>query len=245
MKLYYHYVASFLLLVLAACGGDGGSSLSPAPDTDSIEATSMSIQSNIFNVSCAVSGCHAGAAPTAGMSLEADVSFSNLIGVTSIEDGNFERVKFGDPDNSYLVQKLEGTASTGGRMPLGRPALPQQQITAVRTWITNGAIIPTLQSIQDQVFTPTCAVSGCHTGGAPAADMNLDNGNSFTSLVGVSSIEDNNFQRVNAGDPDNSYLIQKLEGTASVGERMPRGGAPLPDTTIKTIRQWITDGANP
>ncbi|MCW8956087.1 MAG: hypothetical protein OQL09_04330 [Gammaproteobacteria bacterium] len=175
----------------------------------------------------------------------AGVSFGNLIGIPSIEDSNFERVNPGDPDNSYLVQKLEGTASTGGRMPLGRPALPSQQITAVRTWITNGAIIPTLQSIQDQVFTPTCAVAGCHTGGAPAGGMNLDSGNSFASLVGVSSIEDISFQRVNAGNPDNSYLIQKLEGTASVGERMPFGGTPLPDTTIKTIRQWITDGANP
>jgi hypothetical protein len=28
-------------------------------------------------------------------------------------------VKPGDPDNSYLVQKIEGRASVGGRMPLG------------------------------------------------------------------------------------------------------------------------------
>lgn len=179
------------------------------------------------------------------MSLVAGASFDNLIGITSGGDSNFQRVNPGDPDNSYLVQKLEGTASTGGRMPLGRPALPPQHITAIRTWITNGAIIPTLQSIQDQVFTPTCAVSGCHTGGAPTGGMNLENGNSYFSLVGVSSIGDNSFQRVTAGDPDNSYLIQKLEGTASGGVRMPSGGIPLPDTTIKTIRQWITDGANP
>src|SRR5262249_18498914 len=41
----------------------------------------------------------------------------------------------------------------------------------------------------------------------------------------------------------NSYLIRKLEGTASSGERMPAGLPPLPQADIDMIRQWITDGA--
>jgi hypothetical protein len=49
--------------------------------------------------------------------------------------------------------------------------------------------------------------------------------------------------RVAPGDPDNSYLIQKLEGTASVGVQMPEGGPPLPQDRIDVIRQWISDGA--
>lgn len=61
-------------------------------------------------------------------------------------------------------------------------------------------------------------------------------------LVGIQSGQDAGFMRVLAGDPDNSYLIQKLEGTASGGGIMPPGGA-LPQTSIDTIRQWITDGA--
>ena len=61
-------------------------------------------------------------------------------------------------------------------------------------------------------------------------------------LVGIQSSQDAGFQRVEAGDPDNSYLVQKLEGTASTGQVMPPG-APLPQTEIDVIRQWITDGA--
>src|SRR5690606_13755121 len=44
---------------------------------------------------------------------------------------------------------------------------------------------------------------------------------------------------------DLSYLIQKLEGTAAVGARMPRTGTPRPQADIDVIRQWITDGAQP
>jgi hypothetical protein len=106
---------------------------------------------------------------------------------------------------------------------------------------------PTLDEIQSSVFTPTCGVSGCHSG--PAGDT-LPNGMdlttadaSFDSLVGVPSLQVPELSRVEAGDPDNSYLIQKLEGTASEGAQMPFGGPPLDQTVIDDIRQWIADGA--
>ncbi|MET0534004.1 MAG: Ig-like domain-containing protein, partial [Steroidobacter sp.] len=49
------------------------------------------------------------------------------------------RVKPGDADNSYLVQKIDGRATIGGRMPLGRNPLPQASIDLVRSWIAAGA----------------------------------------------------------------------------------------------------------
>ena len=48
--------------------------------------------------------------------------------------------------------------------------------------------------------------------------------------------------RVAPTDPDNSYLIQKMEGTAATGGVMPPSGM-LPQTTIDIVRQWIIDGA--
>ena len=59
--------------------------------------------------------------------------------MTSIQEPSLSRVAAGDPDNSYLVQKVEGTASTGARMPLGRPALDQSTIDDIRRWISDGA----------------------------------------------------------------------------------------------------------
>jgi hypothetical protein len=46
-----------------------------------------------------------------------------------------------DPDDSYLIQKLDGAGGiTGGRMPLNRAALPQSDIDLIRDWILDGAL---------------------------------------------------------------------------------------------------------
>ena len=51
--------------------------------------------------------------------------------------------------------------------------------------------------------------------------------------------------RVIPGDPENSYLIQKVEGRAGiVGNRMPNNGPPyLTDGQIRIIKRWIEIGA--
>jgi hypothetical protein len=97
--------------------------------------------------------------------------------------------------------------------------------------------------IQENVFTPNCATSGCHLGAGAPQGLILDEANSYGLLVDVPSMEDPSILRVEPGDPDNSYLIQKLEGTATVGDQMPLGGTPLSQATIDVIRQWITEGA--
>jgi methionine-rich copper-binding protein CopC len=73
--------------------------------------------------------------------------------------------------------------------------------------------------------------------------LRLDAGNSYALLVGVPSAESPGTLRVKPGDPDNSYLVMKIEGRAAVGGRMPLGGPPLSSSAIAEIRQWITDGA--
>jgi methionine-rich copper-binding protein CopC len=98
-------------------------------------------------------------------------------------------------------------------------------------------------SLQTNIFTPICSV--CHVGGAAPEGLRLDAANSYNLLVGVPSTEVSTLQRVTPADPDSSYLIQKLEGHAAVGERMPLGGPYLSDATIAFVRQWIANGAPP
>lgn len=102
---------------------------------------------------------------------------------------------------------------------------------------------PTFSAIQTNVFSPTCATAGCHVGANAQEGLMLDSSNSYALLVGVASSEVSTILRVAPSDPNNSYLIQKLEGTASVGVRMPEGRPALAQSTINIIRQWITDGA--
>ena len=77
--------------------------------------------------------------------------------------------------------------------------------------------------------------------------MNLTSAaNSFNALVGVPSIEVPGLLRVEPSNPDDSYLVQKLEGTAAVGARMPLGSPnPLNAALIADIRAWIAAGADP
>jgi hypothetical protein len=53
----------------------------------------------------------------------------------------FVNIKPGDPDNSYLVRKVQGSAGISGvRMPDLRTPLTQAQIDAIRSWVTAGAL---------------------------------------------------------------------------------------------------------
>jgi hypothetical protein len=112
----------------------------------------------------------------------------------------------------------------------------------------NGAPVPVappvnsdFQEIQDTVFTPIC--TACHVGATAPRGLRLDAPNSYAMLVNVASVEVPALQRVAPGNPDMSYLVQKIEGTAAVGGRMPLGGAPLPQDRIDLIRRWIAAGA--
>jgi len=98
------------------------------------------------------------------------------------------------------------------------------------------------QEIQDTIFTPIC--SQCHIGGGAPQGLRLDAGNSYAMLVNVASAEVPGLLRVNPGNPDASYIVQKIEGIAAVGVRMPANGPPyLPQDRIDLVRRWIAAGA--
>jgi hypothetical protein len=107
---------------------------------------------------------------------------------------------------------------------------------------TGGPITADFQSIQDNVFTPICSV--CHIGAGAPEGLQLDAAHSYNLLVGVPSNEDRSLLRVKPGDPNDSYMVHKIEGAPGiVGGQMPLGETPLPQATIDAIRQWITNGA--
>lgn len=377
---------------LSACdGGKGPPGLAPQPPLVFAPVYSE-IQANVLTPSCATAGCHAPGNPPLGLVLDAANSYTLLVGVDSAQVPGVKRVQAGDPDASYLVQKLEGTAAAGAQMPFMQPPLAQATIDIVRQWITDGALddratssdpvrvtslspapgamldstpaqiiagfdreldastvnlntfllegsggdgsfgdgnessiaaasitvpaanpqsavfdlgasmladdlyrvtlagegpsfimdldanaldgefgatfpsgdgvaggdflatfnimapaqpAPTLDDIQANVFGPLC--SSCHggpTSGNLPSGMDLSDADaSFSALVGVQSLQVPALLRVAANDPDMSYLVHKLEGTQSVGSRMPQGGPFLDQATIDGIRQWIADGA--
>lgn len=111
---------------------------------------------------------------------------------------------------------------------------------------------PTFSSIQHDIFE-TSDSSGrtpcvqCHTnvGRNPAGGLNLTSGNSYAALINAASLQRLGALRVIPGNPEASYLIQKLEGAAGIaGRRMPFNGPPyLTDGQILVIKRWIEIGA--
>jgi hypothetical protein len=93
----------------------------------------------IFDLNCAVAGCHVAVA-TDYLSLEAGVSYDNIVGVRSPRQPLYLRVDPGKPDISYLIRKLEDADDiVGVQMPLGSAPLRDEQIALIRTWIAEGA----------------------------------------------------------------------------------------------------------
>lgn len=129
------------MIVLAGClsacehsdpivdGGNGG-----------LEPTLESIQTNIFNTSCALSGCHLGSNAPQGLDLSEGNAREHLVNVASGEVPDLLRVDPGNASDSYLILKLEGNERiVGGRMPLNASPLSSEEIGIVREWIDGGA----------------------------------------------------------------------------------------------------------
>lgn len=107
------------------------------------------------------------------------------------------------------------------------------------------SLAPTLASIQANVFSVNCAVTGCHGGAGALQGLRLDPGFSAANLINVASPDDPTLIRVIPNNPDGSFIVRKLEGTQTLGQRMPQGGPYLPPSTIDVVRQWILAGAPP
>lgn len=130
--------------VLGACAGDGtGPGGGPGPGGGGSPTLSGDVQP-ILTASCAFSGCHGGASPAQGMSLVAGQTFANTVNVPANELASMDRIEPNQPDQSYLVRKIEGTQAaaggSGARMPLGGAALSQSDIDTIRGWISAGAL---------------------------------------------------------------------------------------------------------
>ena len=128
----------------AACDEKLSTIAGPTPN---LEPTFASIQRDIFEAPDATgrpncTRCHTtvGRTPSAGLSLDHDVSYDALVKAASSRKTGATRVVPGDIGSSYLIDKLEGRASiVGARMPLNGPYLSDGQVLIIRRWIELGA----------------------------------------------------------------------------------------------------------
>jgi hypothetical protein len=92
------------------------------------------------------------------------------------------------------------------------------------------------------IFDRSCV--SCHP--LVNTGLNLTADSAYAALINTRALEDPNYLRVVVGDPEKSFLYLKVAGFGrepAVGGRMPLAQAPLPAAEIRTIRDWISQGA--
>ena len=136
-------LAIALTVAVAACDEKLSDVTGP---TQNLTPTFSSIQADIFNAPdsagrLACTQCHnAIGGRFNGLDLSTAVAYTNLVGRASVGKPGAVRVVAGDPENSYLIHKLEGRPGiVGSRMPLLGPALTEGQILVIKRWIQLGA----------------------------------------------------------------------------------------------------------
>ncbi len=88
-----------------------------------------------------------------------------------------------------------------------------------------------------------CASRGCHDRTAKA-NLELTASVAFAQLVGTPASQCPERSRVVAGDPSQSYVMQKLLGqNLCQGSQMPKAGQSLPQADLDAIGAWICQGA--
>ena len=144
MRIHIPVIVAALAL-LTACDENLSKIAGPSPN---LEPTFTSIQRDIFESADAAGrvaciGCHTstGRTPSGGLNLNHDVAYEQLVNLASRGKPAAVRVVPGNPDASYLVQKLEGASGiVGRRMPFaGAPFLTDGQLLILRRWIATGA----------------------------------------------------------------------------------------------------------
>lgn len=147
-------------------------------------------------------------------------------------------------DDSYRLI-LDGSSPTPITDTEGRalgyfPAQGVDGTDFISTFVVHPALAPqaTLARIQETVFTPGCAASGCHSGPRPPNGIDLSPGMSWNSLL-----EAGGPTLVEPHAPDTSLLVRKL--SAPSWQSHPQGHLLIGNAQFQLIRRWIGDGATP
>ncbi len=119
--------------------------------------------------------------------------------------------------------------------------------------------VPVPSSQRIQTILTVCTT--CHVGATPSAGVDLTDIRVVRDRAAVSARCSDAVSILAPGDPSRSYLLLKIADTplctvgrtscsadatqaaCRLGQRMPRGLPPLPDSEIEEVRQWLVAGA--
>ena len=153
-------------------------------------------------------------------------------------------------DGLLLLRYLfgfEGATLIEDAVGVGAARTTAADITSyVRSRVNTGsnATKNNFSRVQNLVFTPSCASVNCHKGSSSQYGLDLSSGLAYSNLVNVPSGQVPTLNLVTRGNPNQSYLVQKIErNPPEVGQQMPLSGQPLNTDLQQLVRNWIAEGA--
>lgn len=96
------------------------------------------------------------------------------------------------------------------------------------------------------IFTARCATSSCHNFATHQAELSLTPDEAYEDIVNVQARFRPAWKRIVPFKPDSSFLVKTLLANPAEHPeiaRMPLGREPLTDNQIRTIINWVSQGA--
>lgn len=198
---------------------DGGKQTTPKVDFEGQVAP-------ILKAHCV--SCHGASDPAGGL---------NLTTLAGLRKGGASgpAVVFGKSSSSPLLIRVLGGGGKP-RMPMGFPALADDQIRILRTWIDQGNGAAAINFATDILPVLKGRCESCHAGSSAAAGLDL------TTAAGVKKggVSGSLF---NLKAPGSSLLLARLRGDGGK-DRMPVGYAPFTPEQMDLFKRWIEAGAS-
>jgi hypothetical protein len=146
------------------------------------------------------------------------------------------RTEEGEPGDSLRDSGDTSSAQDSGSEGPREPRLLPSPLGA------DFACDPTLESLQETIFEKSCHWDTCHGNNDAAWGLRLAGVSTESvraGMVGVTAGTCPGWVLVAPGNPEASFLLEKLKAEPACGEPMPRGVEPLPGLALDCIRDWI------
>jgi hypothetical protein len=252
-------IGAMALATLGACGDDGGGSGDIDAGGNDVDAGPVSYTDDIlpiFATKCYF--CHA---PGSAIDVDLTNPFDPDHGIVGRENtwvpaGSQETliVDPGNVDNSFLVKKVEEEGLEahvdGSPMPLYIDRVTAEELDQIKQWISDGAQNDTfftdnVAPIFGTRVTLGAAAGKCTWCHYPGSATGLDVTDPFDAVEGMVNRDSLYGGKVVApGDPDASFLIEKLEqAQPSRGQQMPYQPPRLTADEQALVRAWVAQGA--
>jgi hypothetical protein len=138
-------VAIFAGVAVTWACADFESTVDPTGGLPDVEVANPSFASDIqpiFNLRCAIGGCHTVLSRKGELVLQQGYAYDSIVNVPSFLVPQYLRVEPGNAADSWLVRMIEADDEARehfARMPLGGQPLTPNQIATIVNWIENGA----------------------------------------------------------------------------------------------------------